>query len=159
VLAPAADEPLPEVAVAGEGDADIVADGSEAVVAVDKSGANVAAAAPVAEQPTSEPEAAQDAALADTTATASTVEFRPEEWATFYQLVSGFDKAVSFRQIFTALRDARNDKQLNRTNLELETMIKQAINDDKFERSGRGARITYRLQNRFRTDGSGEASE
>lgn len=79
-------------------------------------------------------------------------EFSDEEWLTFRSAASSFEKAVSFSQIFGLLRDLRNQKQINRTNADLEAMLKQAINEDLFERSGRGARITYRLRAEHRVE-------
>jgi uncharacterized protein (TIGR00288 family) len=106
--------------------------------------AKKAAPAPEAEpqQPEAEPQQPEAPSFSD------------EEWLVFRRMASGFEKAISFSQITTSLRDVRNQKQINRTNADLDAMVKQAINNDMFERSGRGARITYRLRPDLRVEGA-----
>ena len=74
------------------------------------------------------------------------IDFSDEEWAFFYTMMRGFSKPVSFLQIFDALRGLRKDQSLTRTNEQLRTMVKQAINSELLERSGRGKRIYYALK-------------
>ncbi len=56
-----------------------------------------------------------------------------------------YERPISFAQIHDAMRDARNNAGIVRTNEELRTLIKQAINSGMLERSGKGNRVTYRL--------------
>ncbi|PDW01991.1 NYN domain-containing protein [Candidatus Viridilinea mediisalina] len=74
------------------------------------------------------------------------MEFSAEEWAIFTEMMRGFSKPTSFQQIFNNLRDQRRAQELNRTNEQLRTMVKQAINTGLLERSGRGKRIYYTLR-------------
>lgn len=55
------------------------------------------------------------------------------------------EKALSFVQIHDLLRDARNNAGIIRTNEELRSLIKLAINAGKLVRSGKGTRVNYRL--------------
>jgi len=71
--------------------------------------------------------------------------FTDLEWALFREIVLRFERAVPFNQIHNALREARKNNDLNRTNEELRTLIKQAINTGMLERSGKGNNIVYRL--------------
>jgi len=57
-----------------------------------------------------------------------------------------FSKPVSFQQIFDTLRGLRKDQTLTRTNEQLRTMVKQAINSELLERSGKGKRVYYVLK-------------
>ncbi len=74
------------------------------------------------------------------------IDFSDEEWAFFSTMMRGFSKPVSFQQIFDALRGLRKDQSLTRTNEQLRTMVKQAINNELLERSGRGKRVYYALK-------------
>jgi uncharacterized protein (TIGR00288 family) len=74
------------------------------------------------------------------------IDFSDEEWAFFSTMMRGFSKPVSFQQIFDALRGLRKDQSLTRTNEQLRTMVKQAINSELLERSGRGKRVYYALK-------------
>ncbi len=74
------------------------------------------------------------------------IAFADNEWALFRTMMSGFPKPASFQQIFDTLRGLRKDQQLTRTNEQLRTMVKQAINVGLLERSGRGKRVYYQLK-------------
>jgi uncharacterized protein (TIGR00288 family) len=87
------------------------------------------------------PEAAAVEALAQTLDRP----FEEAEWHTLRAVVGTFDRPASFAQIHDALRDARNRTQINRTNEELRSLIKQAINSGVLARIGKGNRISYRL--------------
>jgi uncharacterized protein (TIGR00288 family) len=73
------------------------------------------------------------------------ITFADEEWEIFRTMMAGFTKPVSFAQIFDSLRGLRQAQKLTRTNEQLRTLAKQAINSGMLERSGRGTRIYYRL--------------
>ncbi len=73
------------------------------------------------------------------------VPFTDEEWALLTELLGRSEKALTFVQIHDLLRGARNKAGITRTNEELRTFIKQAINTAKLVRSGKGNRIAYRL--------------
>ncbi|EFO81790.1 hypothetical protein OSCT_0367 [Oscillochloris trichoides DG-6] len=98
-------------------------------------------------EPVAEPEP-----LADTTeeseeaADITEIDFSEEEWAAFREMMRGFTKPVSFQQIFDSLRGVRKDQNLTRTNEQLRTMVKQAINRSILERSGKGKRVYYALR-------------
>ncbi len=72
--------------------------------------------------------------------------FSDEEWQAFSTMMATFTKPVSFAQIFDSLRELRKQDVLTRTNEQLRTMVKQAINKGILERSGRGKRIYYKLR-------------
>ncbi|NCC31029.1 MAG: NYN domain-containing protein [Chloroflexia bacterium] len=72
--------------------------------------------------------------------------FTDEEWDVFRQMMASFAKPTSFQQIFDTLRGWRKEHNLVRTNEQLRTMVKQAINNGILERSGRGKRIYYVLK-------------
>ena len=74
------------------------------------------------------------------------IDFSEGEWAIFSQLMRGFTKPASFQQIFDTLRGQRKEHNLTRTNEQLRTMVKQAINTGLIERSGRGKRVYYTLR-------------
>jgi hypothetical protein len=71
--------------------------------------------------------------------------FTAEEWELLSTIVARHERPISFAQIHDALRDARKSADIVRTNEELRTLIKQAINSGMLERSGKGNRVTYRL--------------
>ena len=73
------------------------------------------------------------------------VAFREEEWQALRDILSRSNRALSFMQIHDLLRGERNNAGLQRTNEELRTMIKQAINSGLLARSGKGNRVAYRL--------------
>ncbi len=72
--------------------------------------------------------------------------FSDEEWAIFREMMSTFTRPVSFQQIFDTLRERRKEHNLARTNEQLRSMVKQAINAGMLERSGRGKRVYYTLK-------------
>jgi uncharacterized protein (TIGR00288 family) len=74
------------------------------------------------------------------------IEFTDAEWDVFRTMMGGFSKPVAFQQIFDTLRGLRKEHNLARTNEQLRTMVKQAINTGLLERSGRGKRIYYALK-------------
>lgn len=74
------------------------------------------------------------------------VYFADEEWQAFTTMMAGFTKPASFAQIFDALRELRKQEALTRTNEQLRTMVKQAINRGLLERNGRGKRVYYKLK-------------
>lgn len=71
--------------------------------------------------------------------------FSDEEWRVFSEVMGRQERALSFVQIHDLMRDARNQAGFNRTNEELRTLIKQAINTGMLSRSGKGSRVSYRL--------------
>jgi uncharacterized protein (TIGR00288 family) len=74
-----------------------------------------------------------------------TLPFTDDEWSLLAELMARTEKALTFVQIHDLLRTARNRSGITRTNEELRTFIKQAINTGKLSRSGKGNRIAYRL--------------
>jgi hypothetical protein len=106
---------------------------------------------PVAVEPEPEPQpepvaieatspAPEPAAPAETTRP-----FEQTEWDLLREIVLRFERPAPFNQIHNALRDARNSAGITRTNEELRTLIKQAINSGLLERSGKGNHIVYRV--------------
>jgi hypothetical protein len=71
--------------------------------------------------------------------------FTDDEWRLLRVVVGRFERPVSFQHVHDALRDARNNAGIVRTNEELRSLIKQAINSGMLERSGKGNRASYRL--------------
>jgi uncharacterized protein (TIGR00288 family) len=71
--------------------------------------------------------------------------FTDAEWILLSEVMSQFERPVSFVQIHDVLRDARNNAGIARTNEELRSLIKQAINSGMLERIGKGNRASYRL--------------
>ncbi len=116
--------------------------------------ASVAEPEPVAvAAPMAEPEPVTGETDEDAGAPAEEIEFTSAEWAAFHEMMRGFSKPVSFQQIFDGLRNLRQTQGLARTNEQMRTMAKQAINGGALERSGRGKRIYYAL----REDGASTA--
>ncbi|MCX7791604.1 MAG: NYN domain-containing protein [Chloroflexaceae bacterium] len=74
------------------------------------------------------------------------VAFSDEEWRIFREMMASFTRPVSFQQIFDTLRERRKEHNLARTNEQLRSMVKQAINSGMLERSGRGKRVYYTLK-------------
>lgn len=72
--------------------------------------------------------------------------FTDDEWQVFRTMMQNFLKPTSFGQIFDSLRELRNQQVLTRTNEQLRSLIKQAINNGVLERSGRGKRVYYMLK-------------
>ncbi|MCS6881150.1 MAG: NYN domain-containing protein [Oscillochloridaceae bacterium] len=72
--------------------------------------------------------------------------FSDEEWTIFREMMASFSRPVSFQQIFDTLRERRKEHNLVRTNEQLRSMVKQAINSGMLERSGRGKRVYYTLK-------------
>jgi uncharacterized protein (TIGR00288 family) len=72
--------------------------------------------------------------------------FTDEEWRVFCVMMQDFPKPTSFGQIFDSLRELRNKQVITRTNEQLRSLIKQAINNGVLERSGRGKRVYYMLK-------------
>jgi uncharacterized protein (TIGR00288 family) len=77
---------------------------------------------------------------------AESVPFTDAERALLVELVGRTERALSFVQIHDLLRGARNSTGtgIARTNEELRTLIKQAINNGQLVRSGKGNRVNYR---------------
>src|SRR5262249_54601224 len=71
--------------------------------------------------------------------------FTEAEWGLLIGVVGQLERPASFQQIHDLLRDARNNAGINRTNEELRSLIKQAINAGTLERIGKGNRASYRL--------------
>jgi uncharacterized protein (TIGR00288 family) len=71
--------------------------------------------------------------------------FGEMEWGLLLDVVGQLERPASFQQIHDLLRDARNNAGISRTNEELRSLIKQAINSGKLERMGKGNRASYRL--------------
>jgi uncharacterized protein (TIGR00288 family) len=123
-------------------------------------GADAAASDPVAEtvapgeavepaEPVAEAAEAAEAVAAEPDAVdagSDQIEFSPQEWELFRSMMAQFSKPTSFASIFDALREVRKNEGLARTNEQLRTMVKQAINHGILERSGRGKRIYYGLK-------------
>jgi uncharacterized protein (TIGR00288 family) len=77
-----------------------------------------------------------------------TPEMRPfteAEWQMLRNVVAAAGRPLTFAQIHDLLREARNNAGIFRTNEELRSLIKQAINSGMLRRSGKGARIVYHL--------------
>jgi uncharacterized protein (TIGR00288 family) len=163
VLGTALPEPTPEPEVAPEPEAfAAAAPQAEATELVAPDVAEIEVGEPampeveVAEPAATEPvvtEAAAEAAvegegstMEELSAAEEAIDFTAEEWAIFHELMRSFSKPVSFQQIFDGLRGLRQSQRLNRTNEQLRTMAKQAINGGTLERSGRGKRIYYALR-------------
>ncbi len=86
------------------------------------------------------------------------VTFSDEEWHTFCTMMTSFSKPVSFNQIFDSLRELRKQQIFTRTNEQLRNLVKQAINNGVLDRSGRGKRVYYNLNQAILQDES-EATE
>jgi uncharacterized protein (TIGR00288 family) len=72
--------------------------------------------------------------------------FTDEEWQAFREMMAEFSKPISFSQIVDNLKGLRNQGIISRTNEQLRTMGKQAIQNGMLNRSGRGSRIYYSLK-------------
>ncbi|MGQ9893730.1 MAG: NYN domain-containing protein [Roseiflexus sp.] len=71
--------------------------------------------------------------------------FTESEWQVLRDVVAAAGRPLSFAQIHDLLREARNNVGISRTNEELRSLIKQAINSGMLRRTGKGARIVYHL--------------
>lgn len=129
----------------------------EAPAAVEEAPQAVVDVAPVTPEEAVEELAAPEAAAAepeptaeggedDGTAVEEPIDFSDTEWELFRTMMRGFPKPASFQQIFDTLRGLRKEHNLGRTNEQLRTMVKQAINSGLVERSGRGKRVYYALK-------------
>lgn len=76
---------------------------------------------------------------------AETPPFTDAEWQMLRNVVASVGRPLSFAQIHDLLRSARNNAGIVRTNEELRSLIKQAINTGVLRRSGKGARVVYHL--------------
>ena len=85
--------------------------------------------------------------------------FDDTEWHMFTHTMAGFAKPVSFAQIFDLLREQRKQHNLTRTNEQIRTMVKQAINNGVLERVGRGKRVYYKLKSDNQPEGHEEVPE
>ena len=97
------------------------------------------------EQTIAEPEEPVMAEAGEALSSASSQPFTEEEWRLLTTVVARHERPISFAQIHDALRDARKSAGITRTNEELRSLIKQAINSGLLARSGKGNRVTYRL--------------
>lgn len=71
--------------------------------------------------------------------------FIETEWQMLRNVVAAAGRPLTFVQIHDLLREARNTTGIFRTNEELRSLIKQAINSGMLHRSGKGARTVYHL--------------
>lgn len=85
------------------------------------------------------------------------VRFSDAEWQAFQNMISAFGRPVSFTQILDGLRDLRNQQVINRTNEQMRTFAKQAINGGMLDKIGRGRHTYYQLKVEEETDASIEA--
>ncbi|MEM8534168.1 MAG: NYN domain-containing protein [Chloroflexota bacterium] len=79
--------------------------------------------------------------------TLASAPFTEDEWQTLRDVMKEFTRPVSFAKIHDTLREVRNRDETGivRTNEELRTLVKQAINNGMFTRTGKGSRVTYQL--------------
>jgi uncharacterized protein (TIGR00288 family) len=76
------------------------------------------------------------------------VPFSDEERQMVRDIVANSERALSFQQIYDALRSTRNrggEQQIPRTNEELRSLVKSIINAGELQRIGRGNRVSYRM--------------
>ncbi|NJL04488.1 MAG: NYN domain-containing protein [Chloroflexaceae bacterium] len=83
--------------------------------------------------------------------------FSDEEWQAFQNMMSAFGRPVSFTQILDGLRELRNQQVINRTNEQMRTFAKQAINGGMLDKIGRGRHTYYQLKVEEETDAVSEA--
>ncbi|MGB9753467.1 NYN domain-containing protein [Roseiflexus castenholzii] len=94
----------------------------------------------------SEPFATPETPVGELTAhLPETSPFTDAEWQMLREVVVSAGRPLSFAQIHDLLRGARNNAGIVRTNEELRSLIKQAINTGVLRRSGKGARVVYHL--------------
>ena len=82
---------------------------------------------------------------ADDSGLARTRPFGEADWQFLAEVLSDYGKPASFAQIHDLLRGARTRMSVVRTNEELRTLAKQAINNGLLARQGKGNRISYKL--------------
>jgi hypothetical protein len=78
----------------------------------------------------------------------SGVPFSDEERQMVRDIVAKSERALSFQQIYDALRSTRNrggEQHIPRTNEELRSLVKSMINAGELQRIGRGNRVSYRM--------------
>ena len=78
----------------------------------------------------------------------SGVPFSDEERQMVRDIVAKSERALSFQQIYDALRSTRNrggEQHIPRTNEELRSLVKSIINAGELQRIGRGNRVSYRM--------------
>jgi uncharacterized protein (TIGR00288 family) len=79
---------------------------------------------------------------------ASMVPFSDEERGLVKAMVAASERPLSFQQIHDQLREQRKREDgIQRTNEELRSLIKIAINSGELQRIGRGNRVSYRVAN------------
>ncbi|MFM7678124.1 MAG: hypothetical protein ACKO83_04665, partial [Roseiflexaceae bacterium] len=77
---------------------------------------------------------------------ATMVPFSDEERSWVRVMVAASDRSLSFQQIHDQLREKRKrEGGIQRTNEELRSLIKIAINTGELQRIGRGNRVSYRV--------------
>jgi uncharacterized protein (TIGR00288 family) len=82
----------------------------------------------------------------NTELTATIVPFSDEERSWVRAMVAASDRSLSFQQIHDQLREKRKrEGGIQRTNEELRSLIKIAINTGELQRIGRGNRVSYRV--------------
>ena len=140
--------PPAEVAAASEATPPAEAEAAEATPPAEVAAASEATppAEVAADAPVTPEEAEPSVSEEEAEGVTEPIDFSETEWAIFTQMMRGFTKPASFLQIFDTLRAQRKAQQLVRTNEQLRTMVKQAINTGLIERSGRGKRVYYTLR-------------
>lgn len=73
------------------------------------------------------------------------VEFTPEHWKVFRDMMQQFDEPVLFVQIYNTLRGLRNQELIDLSNTQIKEMIKQAIGEGILNRISRGTHRYYQL--------------
>ena len=71
--------------------------------------------------------------------------FDEQDWQFLRDVLTNYNRPASFAQIHDLLRNARNELSVSRTNEELRSLVKQAINSGILARQGKGSRVTYRV--------------
>lgn len=104
----------------------------------------------VATMPTDESDGAGEAVPGGDQEGAVVVAFSDEERQLVRTIVANSARPMSFQQIYDALRGGRNrgdSQHPPRTNEELRSLVKLAINSGDIQRIGRGNRVSYRMPN------------
>lgn len=94
------------------------------------------------------PPAAEQPPTVDAPVQPNGVPFSDEERQMVRDIVANSERALSFQQIYDALRSTRNrggEQQTPRTNEELRSLVKSIINAGELQRIGRGNRVSYRM--------------
>ncbi|MBI2844911.1 MAG: NYN domain-containing protein [Chloroflexi bacterium] len=73
------------------------------------------------------------------------MEFTPEHWKVFRDMMQQFDEPVLFVQIYNTLRGLRNQELIDLSNTQIKMMIKQAISEGMLTRISRGTHRYYQL--------------